>query len=62
MYLLKEVENKQEKGLTLTVMQEAGTRPTTVARKKIWNGISTIGDAKLINRFGKVGVTLRKSM
>ena len=40
----------------------AGIRPSNVAEKKTWNGMSTIGDAKLIKRFGKVGVTLRKSM
>lgn len=36
--------------------------PMTVARKNVRNGISTIGDAKLMKRFGNVGVTLRKSM
>lgn len=34
----------------------------TVARKKIWYGTSTIGEATFINVFGNVGVTLRKSM
>lgn len=37
-------------------------RPITVAKKKIWNGISTIGDAKLMKRFGNVGVILKNSM
>jgi len=44
------------------VINEAGIRPISVARKKTWNGISTIGDARLIKRLGNVGVTLKKSM
>lgn len=57
------LERKKElRKLTLTVIYAAGVRPSKVARKKTWNGISTIGDAKLIKRFGNVGVTLRKSM
>lgn len=56
------IMEKKLSTLTLTVIYEAGIRPITVARKKIWNGMSIIGDAKLIKRFGKVGVILRKSM
>lgn len=46
----------------LTVIYAAGMRPTNVAEKKIWNGISTIGDAKLMKRFGNVGVILRNNI
>lgn len=54
-------EDNTEK-LTLTVMQEAGIMPINVAEKKIGNGMSTIGDAKLIKRLGNVGVILKNSM
>jgi len=46
----------------LPVIYAAGMRPTNVAEKKIWNGISTIGDAKLMKRFGNVGVILRNNI
>lgn len=36
--------------------------PIEVARKNVRYGTLTIGDAKLMNVFGNVGVTLRKSM
>lgn len=36
--------------------------PMKVARKKIGYGTSTIGEARLMNVLGKVGVTLKKSM
>lgn len=36
--------------------------PINVAEKKIGNGMSTIGDAKLIKRLGNVGVILKNSM
>lgn len=47
---------------TLTVTKAAGIRPRRVAKKKVWYGTLTIGDAKLINVFGNAGVSLRKSM
>jgi hypothetical protein len=37
-------------------------RPTSVAAKKMWKGMSTIGDAIFMNVLGKVGVILRKSI
>lgn len=48
--------------LTLTVMYEAGIRPINVAKKKTWNGMSTIGEDKLMKRFGSVGVILKNNM
>lgn len=43
-------------------MYEAGIRPTKVAKKKTWKGMSTIGEDKLMKRFGSVGVILKNNM
>jgi hypothetical protein len=51
-----------QEDFTFTVIYDAGMRPTSVAAKKIWKGMSTIGDAILMNVLGKVGVILRKSI
>lgn len=45
-----------------TDMIEAGMRPKRVARRNVWYGMPTMGDAKLMKVFGKVGVTRKKSM
>ena len=55
-------KNKVNAHLTRTVISEAGIRPNKVPKKKVENGTSTIGDAKLMNVFGSVGVTRRNSM
>lgn len=45
-----------------TDKNDAGMRPKRVAKKKIWYGMSTMGDVKLMNVFGNVGVTRKNSM
>ena len=55
-------EKKVNAHLTRTVISDAGIRPNKVPKKKVENGTSTIGDAKLMNVFGSVGVTRRNSM